>query len=301
METKQREQRSILAVNLGLGANILLAVLKTTIGVLGHSPALLADGINSTSDVAYYIVVRVFMGLARKPADDEHPYGHRQLESIAATVVGAFVLTTAIVIFWDAVNKVYDLWVGQGDFNGASLGALAVAVFTVGIKIALNFITRQIGRQTNNPAVLALAYDHRNDIFAASAVSLGIFLGRIGYTWVDPLAGALVAMVILRTGIEILRESSGDLMDTVPGKVLNQQVVQILTNNSHVRQVEEVLAHRFGPYWVINVTIGIDGLLSVLEGDRIATQAEQALLREVDLLQRVHIHYHPVQDTKRQV
>jgi cation diffusion facilitator family transporter len=301
METKQREQRSILAVNLGLGANILLAVLKTTIGVLGHSPALLADGINSTSDVAYYIVVRVFMGLARKPADDEHPYGHRQLESIAATVVGAFVLTTAIVIFWDAVNKVYDLWVGQGDFNVASLGALAVAVFTVGIKIALNFITRQIGRQTNNPAVLALAYDHRNDIFAASAVSLGIFLGRIGYTWVDPLAGALVAMVILRTGIEILRESSGDLMDTVPGKVLNQQVVQILTNNSHVRQVEEVLAHRFGPYWVINVTIGIDGLLSVLEGDRIATQAEQALLREVDLLQRVHIHYHPVQDTKRQV
>ncbi|MFH1563789.1 MAG: cation diffusion facilitator family transporter [Nitrospirota bacterium] len=175
METKHREQRSILAVNLGLGANILLAVLKTTIGVLGHSPALLADGINSTSDVAYYIVVRVFLGLARKPADDEHPYGHRQLESIAAMVVGAFVLTTAIVIFWDAVNKVYDLWVGQGDFNGASLGALAVAVFTVGIKIALNSITRQIGRQTNNPAVLALAYDHRNDIFAASAVSLGIF------------------------------------------------------------------------------------------------------------------------------
>jgi len=301
METKQREQRSILAVNLGLGANILLAVLKTTVGVLGHSSALLADGINSTSDVAYYIIVRVFMGLACKPADDEHPYGHRQLESIAAMVVGAFVLTTAIVIFWDAVNKVYDLWVGQGDFNGVSLGALAVAVFTVGIKITLNFITRHIGRQTNNPAVLALAYDHRNDIFAASAVSLGIFLGRIGYTWVDPLAGALVAMVILRTGIEILRESSGDLMDTVPGKVLNQQVVQILTNNSHVRQVEEVFAHRFGPYWVINVTIGIDGLLSVLEGDRIATQAEQALLREIDLLQRVHIHYHPVQDTNRQV
>jgi cation diffusion facilitator family transporter len=251
--------------------------------------------------VAYYIIVRVFMGLARKPADGEHPYGHRQLESIAALVVGAFVLTTAIAIFWDAVNRVFDLWVGQGDFNGASLGALAIAVFTVGMKIALTFITRHIGRQTNNPAVLALAYDHRNDIFAASAVGLGILIGRIGYTWADPLAGALVAMVILRTGIEILRESSGDLMDTVPGKVLNQQVVQILTNNSHVRQVEEVLAHRFGPYWIINITIGIDGLLSVLEGDRIATQVEQALLREIDLLQRVHIHYHPVQDTKRQV
>ncbi|MDI6793040.1 MAG: cation diffusion facilitator family transporter [bacterium] len=181
MKTEHREYRSILAVNIGLGANILLAALKTAVGIVGHSPALLADGINSTSDVAYYIVVRVFIGLAHKPADDEHPYGHRQLESIAAIVVGAFVLTTAVAIFWDAVNKVYDLWVGQGDFNGASLGALTVALFTVGVKIVLTFTTRQLARQTNSPAVFALAYDHRNDIFAASAASAGIFLGRTGY------------------------------------------------------------------------------------------------------------------------
>ncbi|MBP7163699.1 MAG: cation transporter, partial [Candidatus Omnitrophica bacterium] len=257
-------------------------------------------GINSTSDVAYYIVVRVFMGLASQSADDEHPYGHRQLESIAAMVVGAFILTTAIAIFWDAVNKVYDLWATQqGDSSGASIGALVIALFTVGIKIALNIVTRNIGRQTNNPAVLALASDHRNDIFAASAVSLGIFIGRIGYTWFDPLAGALVAVFILRTGIEILRESSRDLMDTVPGKVLNEQVIRILMRNPQVRQVEEVLAHRFGPYLVLNVTIGIDGSLSVSEGDRIATEVEQALLRDIDLLQRVHVHYHPEHITGR--
>ena len=73
-----------------------------------------------------------------QPADDEHPYGHRQLESIAALVVGAFVLTTAVAIFWDAVNKVYDLLSGQGDFGGASVGALVVALLTVVIKIGLD-------------------------------------------------------------------------------------------------------------------------------------------------------------------
>jgi cation diffusion facilitator family transporter len=298
IETEQRERRSMLAVNLGLGANILLAALKTTVGILGHSPALLADGINSTSDVAYYIIVRVFMGLARRPADDEHPYGHRQLESIAALVVGAFVLTTAVAIFWDAINKVYDLWMGQGDFSGASAGALAVALFTVGAKIALTLITQRLGRQTGNPAVSALAYDHRNDIFAASAASVGIFLGRMGHPWIDPLAGALVALVILRTGIQILRESSEDLMDTVPGQELRQRVVQVLMAVPGVQQVEETQAHRFGPYLVINVTIGIDGSLSVVEGDRIATQAERALHRDIDLLRRVHVHYHPVQKMK---
>jgi cation diffusion facilitator family transporter len=293
MEPEHRERRSLFAVNLGLGANILLAALKTIMGILGHSPALLADGINSTSDVAYYVVVRVFIGLARKPADDEHPYGHQQLESIAALVVGAFVLTTAVAIFWDAVNRVYDLWSGQGDFGGAAPGALVVALFTVGLKIVLTLITRQIGRQTNNTAVLALAYDHRNDIFAASAASVGIFLGRMGYPWVDPLAGALVALVVLRTGIEILRESSADLMDTVPGQELQQQVKRVLMAIPDVNQVEEIQAHRFGPYLVINVTICIDGSLTVTEGDRIATQVEHTLCREIDLLQRVHVHYHP--------
>jgi cation diffusion facilitator family transporter len=298
IETEQRERRSMLAINLGLGANILLAALKTTVGILGHSPALLADGINSTSDVAYYIIVRVFIGLARQPADEEHPYGHRQLESISALVVGAFVMTTAVAIFWDAVNKVYDLWMGQGGFSGASAGALAVALFTVGAKIALTLITQRLGRQTGNPAVSALAYDHRNDIFAASAASVGIFLGRMGHPWIDPLAGALVALVILRTGIQILRESSEDLMDTVPGQELHRRVVQVLTAVPGVQQVEETQAHRFGPYFVINVTIGIDGSLSVADGDRIATRAEVALYREIDLLRRVHVHYHPVQEMK---
>ena len=299
METTQRERKNIFAVNIGLGANVFLAAIKTAIGIVGHSPALLADGINSTSDVAYYIVVRVFMRLAQEPSDEEHPYGHRQLESIAAMVVGAFVLTTAVAIFWDAVSKVYDLWAGESIFGGASLWALVVALFTVGLKILLTFFTRNIGRETNNPAILALAYDHRNDIFAASAASIGIFLGRMGYGWVDPLAGAIVAVVILQTGVEIIRESSGDLMDTVPGKVLNERVTRLVIANPRVHDVEEVLAHRFGPYLVLNITICIDGTLSVAEGDNIATEVERALQREIEMVQRVHVHYHPVKDGKR--
>jgi len=295
MDHKQHQHSSLYAVNLGLGSNIMLAILKTVTGVLGHSPALLADGINSTSDVAYYIIVRIFMGLAHKPADTEHPYGHRQMESIAALIVGAFVLTTAIAIFWDAVNKIYDQWAGKSDFGGASIWALVVALGTVVLKIILTLVTRRIGRQTNNPAVFALAYDHRNDCIAAAAASIGIFLGRVGYTWVDPLAGAMVALVILRTGIEIIRQSSIDLMDTVPCDVLQKQVRDALAGISDIKQVEEILAHRFGPYLVLNITIGIDGSHSVEKGDRIATHIEQTLHDKIELLKRVHVHYHPAQ------
>jgi len=290
---EQRKRKGILTVNLGLVANIFLAGLKTSIGILGHSPALLADGINSVSDVAYGIVVSVFIRLAGRPPDEEHPYGHDQMESVAAVVVGSFVMTTAIAIFWDAVNSVYDLLVGQGDFSGAAITALWVALLTVVLKLGLTIWTQRIGRQTQNAAVLALAYDHRNDVFSASAATIGIFFGRMGYPWVDPLAGAMVALIILRTGIEILRESTADLMDTLPGQALAQQITELLSPILGVKQIEEVHAHRFGPYLVVNVTIGVDGSLSVTEGDKIAVQVERTLIKHIEFMRRVHVHYHP--------
>jgi cation diffusion facilitator family transporter len=292
-EKGTRERKSSFAVKLGMIANIFLAIIKTSIGILGHSPALLADGINSTSDVAYYMVVAVFMRLSHKPADDEHPYGHRQLESIASLVVGSFVITTAIAIFWDAINYIFDLWIGQGDFKSAQMAALYVALLTIGIKIGLTVVTQRISKQTGNAAVLALAYDHRNDIISASGAALGIFLSQLGYLWVDPLAGALVSLVILRTGVEILRQSSAELMDTVPSRALAEQVQEIVYLVPGVRQVEEVHAHRFGPYLVLNVTIGIDGYIPVVEGDDISTRVEKVLEDSIDLVQKVYVHYHP--------
>ncbi|MBN1424171.1 cation transporter [Candidatus Fermentibacteria bacterium] len=299
MDPAHRDRSSIFAVNLGLAANVVLAALKTAVGILGHSPALLADGINSTSDVVYYVVVRVFVGLARTPADDEHPYGHRQLESIAALIVGAFVVTTGVTIFWGSVNAVYDMWRATDVAAGASLLALLVAVFTVLTKIILTAVTKRVGRRTHNLAVIALAYDHRNDIMAASAATLGILGGRMGHPWIDPLAGALVALIVLGTGIKILRESSDDLMDTVPGKALRQQIATLIRAMPGV-ELEEVQAHRFGPYLVANLTIGVNGSMSVEEGDRIATRVERTLCREIDFLMRVHVHYHPAIEGSRQ-
>lgn len=290
---EQREKISMLAVHGGLVANFLLAVLKTGAGIFGHSPALLADGINSTSDVAYYLVITVFMRLARKPADAEHPYGHSQMDTIAALVVGAFVVTTAIAIFWDAVNNVYDLATGEKTFGGAASFAIWAALFTVALKTALYFWTRRIGKRSLSSAVQALAYDHRNDIFSASAVSLGILLGRAGYPWVDPLAGAAVSVLILLTGIQILRESSADLMDTVAGKELAEKISRLCQEIPGVKETEEIHAHRFGIYLVVNLTIGLEGGLSVAAGDEIASRVEQKVIKEVEFVRRVHVHYHP--------
>jgi cation diffusion facilitator family transporter len=292
-DTLQRQKKSQTVVNLGLIWNSLLAVGKTVFGIVGHSTALLSDGINSTSDVAYYIVVKIFMKLAGRPPDPEHPYGHRQMESIAALIVGSFVITTAIAIFWTAVNNIFDQVKGIADVNSASLGALWMGLFTVASKIILTVYTRAVGRKTGNLAIRALAFDHRNDVLSAAAASLGIFLARRGHPWVDPLAGALVALLILRTGIEILRQSTADLMDSVPSHFLDKKIRSVLAKVREIKRIEEIHAHRFGPYFVINLTIGIDGGQDVYSGDAIATRVEELLAEKIEMVRKVYVHYHP--------
>ena len=137
------------------------------------------------------------------------------------------------------------------------------------------------GVQTCALPISALAYDHRNDIFSASAAAVGIFLTRSGLPLGDPVAGALVALLILRTGIKIIQDASADLMDNVPGKELAVQVNDLLRSLPGITRVEEVYAHRFGPYLVLSITIGIDGALSVLAGDRISSEAERILMENI--------------------
>ena len=292
LPTAERTKLSNRAMNLALGTNIVLAILKTGVGIVGHSQALLADGINSTSDVVYNIVVSIFVRRAHKPADDEHPYGHTQLESVGALVIGAFILTTALTIFWRAVNSLFDFFTSSASPAEISPLTLYIALFTVGLKIFLSIYTKRLGERTKNPSIIAIGQDHRNDILSASAVAVGVILGRMGILWMDAFAGALVAVFIARTGFSILRQSTDDLMDTVPGKALREQVEQVLAEVPGIQQLDSMQAHRFGQYLVINLAIFVDGALSVDEGDAIADELERKVIENVDYVRAVHVHFH---------
>ena len=291
---KSRDTLTSKAINLGLGSNILLSIFKTLFGILGHSPALLADGINSSSDVVYYIAVKIFMHHARKPADSEHPYGHRQLESISAIVVGAFILTTGIAIFWESINKVFDYF--QTGTPGKTISGIVIyiAIFTFLLKFFLYFFTRNTGRKTQNPTLRALANDHLNDIMAALAVVFGVVMNLSGFYWLDPAAGALVAIYILKTGIEIIKDSSSDLMDVFPDEEFAAEITRISLSVQGVIQIDNLGIHRYGPFYSINLILAVDGSISVDAGHCIADQVEDLLLeRYPESLRDVLIHYHP--------
>lgn len=279
---------------MGLFTNIILSVLKTSIGIIGKSSALLADGINSSSDVVYYIAVKIFMHQAEKPADAEHPYGHRQLETISAIVVGAFILTTGIAIFWESLNKVYELVVNHNLGQSSSIWALLIAIITVIVKIFLYLYTKKNYNSTQNPTLKALANDHLNDIMAALAVTIGVLLGRKGFYWMDPAAGAVVAIFILKTGIEIIMENASELMDSFPDENFKKDVRRIALAVEGVMMVDELGIHKFGPYFIVNMIIAVDANISVRKGHEISDEVEHRLMDKYSGdLRKVHIHYHP--------
>lgn len=290
-----RQKKANFVVNLGLGCNAVLAALKLTAGIIGHSQALLADGVNSVSDVVYFLVVKVFVKLSGKPADSEHPYGHYQYETIAALVVGAFVITTGLAIFWDSVNTAFDQICGKKAVATVSAYTLWIALATIGLKIVLMIQAQRAGKATGNLAIIAVGKDHRNDMFASAGVAVGILLSMLGFAWADPIAGAMVAIMVAKTGLDILREAADDLMDSVPGSELSEQIRVALSDEKSIRKVEEIHAHRFGPYLVVNITICINGSLTVAQADAIATSAETKLIERINFLRKVYIHTHPAE------
>ena len=288
----QRSKLSSRSINFALVANIFLALVKTTVGIYAHSSALLADGINSTSDVVYNTAVAIFIRASRKPADEDHPYGHSQFESIGALVIAAFIITAAFTIFWNSVQTMFDYLQGS-EITGINSLAVYAALFTILLKGILFVYTRTVGKKTNNPTVAALALDHRNDIFSAIAVVAGTLAAQLGYYWADPLAGAIVAVFFLMSGIKILRDSTDILMDTVPGQSLDKEVRSLLEDVNGLEGIEQIQAHRFGQYLVLNLIIYVCGDSSVRDGHEVAEEVERRLKKEIDFLQAVHVHYHP--------
>ncbi|MCI5122423.1 MAG: cation diffusion facilitator family transporter, partial [Candidatus Electrothrix sp. AUS4] len=146
--SEHRRKKAENVVNVGLFCNAVLALVKVVAGIIGHSQALLADGINSISDVIYFIAVKIFVRLSGKPADSEHPYGHHQLESIAALVIGAFVITTGTAIFWDSIDSAFKLFTGAVSSHSIGQFTLYVALATILTKILLMLQARKVGQET---------------------------------------------------------------------------------------------------------------------------------------------------------
>jgi cation diffusion facilitator family transporter len=279
--------RGTLANAVGLVANAGLALAKFTLGTLAGSTALVADGFNSAGDVVATGIAFAGYRYGRIPADENHPFGHHNAESVAGLVIGGILLSTGVFVALEGGRAL-----ARGPTSAPELLAVWVALGNAAVKEGLYRYTTHVGRSLGSPALLASARDHRADVFIALTVLAGIVAARTGAAWLDPAAALAVGLYIAWMAWEPLRANFGVLMDEAPPE-LTREVRAVVAGVPGVQRVDLVRLHPMGGSAVADVEIAIDGAATVAEGHEIAHRVHDVVLREVEGVHDVRVHTNP--------
>lgn len=275
---------------IGVLGNIILTVIKAIAGIVGGSSAMVADAIHSASDIIASAIVYVSLRIAKKPADDDHPFGHGKAESIAASIVGLMLVAAGIQIIRTAYTSIY-----SGSLAAPGIIALYAAVISILVKELMYRATYKVGKRINSPSTIANALDHRSDAFSSIATFIGIGGALLGYPIMDPIAGGVVALFILKMGYDIIKDAVNQIMDKSPGMEKIVKIKEAVLNTSGVESTHDIRVRQSGPFYLVDLDICVDKNVSLDEAHQIGDIARNNVYKAIDKIYEVRVHIDPKQ------
>lgn len=294
----QSDERANLACSItqkGMFLNLFLSALKFVAGILGASAAMVADAVHSLSDLLSDFVVLVGFKLAKKPADETHPYGHGKIETFVAFLIGAILLLVGFGILTNAIFLIRDVWSGSSLMRPNKI-ALFMALISVVLKEILFQRTLNLATKLNSRVLLANAWHHRSDALSSVAAFLGIsgaFLLGEKWLFLDPLAAFVVAFFILKLSAEVMLESLNDLLEASLSPDVNDAIRANIISVTGVKEVHGLRTRCLGPGKAVEIHICVDPGLNIIEAHDIATAVENSLKEEFGKEMHVAIHVEP--------
>jgi cation diffusion facilitator family transporter len=274
---------------LGAVANVILVVIKGAIGLVAGSSALVADAVHSLSDLASDIVALFGLRAAAKPPDEDHPYGHGRFETLAAIVLAVILLGVAVGIAWDAWGRF------DAPTEPATMAVWAAALGIV-VKEALYHVTVRVGRRHNSPLVLANAWHHRSDALSSVAVLAGIAGARMGFPILDPVAAVVVAALIAKMAMEILRAAVHEITDATLQRGMLEELSAGIGGLPGVVNLHELRARRMGSRVLVDLHVEVDGSTTVSDGHQVAERVRQFVFESSREVSDVLVHVDPEPD-----
>lgn len=274
----------------GAGANITLALTKLTGGLLLGSKALIADAVDSTGDLVSDVITLIAVRVARKPIDENHPYGHGRVESLASLLIGGLLVLVATLF---AINSVRALLHGhRHEVGAAGLLIAAVAVIT---KETLFRWTLKVGQRIRSRVVESNAWHHRSDAMSSISVFAGLGLGLMvpGADNFDTIASLVVTLFIARTGFRIAIGSMHDLVDTEQDQELLSDLARITMTVPEVINTHRVRTRRYGPHTWVDLDIEVNPEMPVSKGHLVAHEVKERILEEIHYVADVQVHVEP--------
>ncbi|HTZ58429.1 MAG TPA: cation diffusion facilitator family transporter [Acidobacteriaceae bacterium] len=267
---------------LGIVINLGLALVKCLAGFVGHSFALLADGIESFLDVVSSTIVYLGLRLAIKPPDKDHPYGHGKADPIAAMVVGIAAQAINLIRTPHRLPYAYTLW---------------VLVCVVPIKALLSRYVSGVSKQIESSALRGDAWHHLSDAIISAFAFVGISAALLTRDpTADDWAALCVAPIILFGGWKQLRKPVAELLDTAPPPEIEQHVRRVAASVPHVFGVEKCFVRKVGFRYYVDLHVVVRGDLTVRQGHRIAHSVADQVRAQVDKIAEVLVHIEPEEE-----
>lgn len=260
------------AAAVGVFVNSILFILKLSAGIISSSVAMISDAAHSAADIASGVAILFGIKLAGRKPTAAHPYGYGKYESIAALLLSVLLFATAIGIGIGSVKNIVN---GSSEINSGFF-AVSVSVFSIIVKESVFRFTYKRSKALCSEALLAEAHHHRADSIASFGSLVGILGSELGVPIVDPLAGIVISLFIMRTALFIFRDSCRDLTDTAAEKTTSEIISEVTREGCCVHSIR---SRKVSSQIFIELSVYLDGSLSVRDAYVVTSEIKTELVK----------------------
>ncbi len=274
----------------GITASAALAASNIIVGLLAHSTSVVATGFEFAGDVLASSIVLIGMGVASRPADEDHPYGHGRFETLSAFVVGMILAAAGVMICSQSLRAVGAQHAPPG------LGAAIALVAAIALRGVLSSIKFRVGRRLRSAALVADAWNDAVDILSAVVALVAVGLATYDpsrFLAADHYGGFAVGIIVVVTGIRVGRDATFELVDTMPPSELTREVFEVAKSVAGVQGVDKVFARKTGLQYHIDLHIEVDPTLTVAASHAIGGHVRATIKRELPWVADVLVHVEP--------
>lgn len=277
---------------LGLFINLALSGIKFAVGSIGSSQAVIADAFHSLSDLVTDAAVLFGVKYWDAPADADHPYGHRRLQTLITVIIGLALLVVGLGIGYHAIVTLNEKHNSLPGFV-----ALIGPLFAILLKEILYRWTAKIGIRTKSPAVVANAWHHRSDALSSIPALISVFLSAINPKWVyfDHLGAIIVSVFILKVSWDIIKPEILELTEHAASEEDLREIERLACTIDQVESVHKIRTRKMGSGILADLHIQVDPEMTVRDGHRISKEVKNRLIQEGPNMIDVIIHLEPVE------
>ena len=291
MRSKRCEQCGKRAAWAGIWTNVVLVILKLVVGITSGSKACLADGLHSASNIITAVAILLSHKIGKKATNKEYPYGYGKVEFVAAGFISLLIIAGAFALISVSIQHLV-----QEPSTVPHFSALLMGVISIGANEMLFRFMRCAGTQLKSQSILASAWANRADCFSSMAVIAGVIGSRLGFHHLDPIAALIVVAVIVKVSFNILMDSVKALMDSSVNDVYGQEIETVVEGIEDVRGICGLKTRHVGQKIWVELEILVDAHCSMRDGHMVADRVKGVLLEKVRDLERVLVHFKPVEE-----